>query len=198
MNRHTSPIYHVGKYAEHFKRSPRFKEFEVSNLGRIRRVGELRCIEPYWDETYGQWRVHLVTPMGKSKVNVANMVAEIYHGERARNQRVAWINGNVHDNTAMNLRYETIERHLKTREKAVETPSGIEEIKLEELNGMAAEMTQAGIEPQYIVLDVGAIAMTVSLEMAYGIAGIQGLDIYRLKKRGTGNMTVWTLGDKVE
>jgi hypothetical protein len=193
MHNQPAPIYHVGKYAEHFKRHPTYKEFEVSNLGRVRRVGERACIEPFWDNTYEQWRIKLVSPAGVSKCNVANLIAEAYHGARNHNQQVVHINGNVHDNNAMNLKYETIVRKFSKPRAGMPIQDVAPHADVEEI----APATGNDL-PQYIVLDVGKIVLTVNLALARGIAALDRLDIYKLDKRGDGDMAVWVLGEKVE
>lgn len=178
---------------ESWKRNPRYKEVEVSNLGRVRIAGERTCVEPYFDKTYGQWRVTLKLITGVAKVNVANLVADCYIGPRERDMKVVHINGKVDDNTAVNLRYEKFK--YPPRQSKPKQPAPVP---AESLPAIEATVTELTVTPEYVVLGVGEMILTADKSLAIATAALSKMDVYRLERKEAGSMTVWVLGEKVE
>jgi hypothetical protein len=184
-----------------WKPSKRYPEFEVSNYGEVRKRGERATLKPVFDDNNNQYRVHLVTVNGKAQVNLGNLVAECFIGERPANKKVVFLNNKPEDissYTAANVDYQSFKYPPRHTKKQPITPVDMD-IDILPSTGDVLNVTvnAAAVQPQFVVLGVGAMILTADEGMAVAQAALSGMDAYRLIRKGKGIMTVWVLGEKV-
>lgn len=82
----------------------RFWEYEVSNLGRVRRIDSGHVKDPTIRKD-GRLTVHLTSGKKSSVCQVHSLVAEAFIGPRPRNQIVRFKDGDTQNCRAANLYY---------------------------------------------------------------------------------------------
>jgi hypothetical protein len=91
---------------ENWKAVPDFPEYEVSDLGQVRRVDSGRILSPSVDE-WGRRRVNLWRANRYKTVKVHRLVALAFIGPQPDGHEVAHRDGNAANNQAGNLMWAT-------------------------------------------------------------------------------------------
>jgi len=90
---------------ENWKTITEYPNYEVSDLGHIRRVGRKHNLKPFYDSLQEYGRVMLFNEKGKRKIMVHILVAQAFLGERPEGVEIDHLNTNLKDNRAENLAY---------------------------------------------------------------------------------------------
>jgi hypothetical protein len=120
----------------------RFPEYQVSNLGRVKRVlgGQgarvNRCLSPH-KSSNGYLQIRLTTNGEKKIASIHGLVAEVFLGPRPAGMQVRHLDGNKKNNFVCNLAYGTAKENGQDNARLNVMPRG------ERVNTNVLTVTQA-------------------------------------------------------
>ena len=107
----------------------RFLEYEVSNLGRVKRIlgGQGaragRCLSPH-ESSNGYLHIRLTTNGEKKIASVHGLVAEVFLGPRPSGMQIRHLDGNKKNNFVSNLAYGTAKENGQDNVRLGVMPKG--------------------------------------------------------------------------